>query len=88
MSSLLQTLHFLYHPSLKMPQNVEKCIFVNISNFSSCSYTPLPIKMSPLSRLVRSQISNKEPIVFPKGFITILFKQHSQIFLHNQNKKD
>lgn len=28
--SFRSSLHFLYHPSLKMPQNSEKCIFANI----------------------------------------------------------
>ncbi len=41
------SLHFLYHPSLKMPQNFEKCIFVNISKTSQVVHIP-PIKMFPI----------------------------------------
>lgn len=44
--------------------------------------------MFPISRFVRSQICNKkQPTFFPKGFITILFKQHSLFFLHSQRTK-
>lgn len=82
------SLHFLYHPSLKMPQNFEKCIFVNISKTSQVVHIP-PIKMFPVVKACEvTNLQQETTNIFPQRFYNHPVQTtFSFFFLHSQRTK-